>query len=92
MPTIGEFTIIEPPTSEELRQLVAESVAGSTGVLRVVLLGQQEIPTPQPQAVKFTVGLKTSRQISGLNEAGHDITVRYASDPNQPATASMTIE
>ncbi|SRR6266540_6243502 len=93
---IFEAIVTEPPTSGEIRTRVAEAIQSGLAdeLLQLTVLGEQEVPAPEPTEVTFRVARTThvqggTMQIAGPTTEGGSIIINCAADPSTPATASL---
>ncbi|HET7320060.1 MAG TPA: hypothetical protein VFI84_00565 [Candidatus Saccharimonadales bacterium] len=91
-PISREFIVVEPPTSAEVQEFVAEAIRFSS-TLDLVLLPDQEVPPPQEKPVAITMHLVNLLSngrllVLGISDESPHITVR-TQDKDQPATASI---
>lgn len=95
MHTIQEFWVKVPPTSEEVRDMVAEAIRYKSP-LELVILPDQEVPAPEEIPLVFPMRqvhlFKDGRlKIEGDNENYDSIVVRTQQADEQPARASIVI-
>ena len=93
MPNIMEFTVVQPPTSGEVRNRALEALQSHSS-LKLVILPRQVIPTPQFINVEMDVRqmLKDDDEgmrIGGTDADGNSIRILTDLDPDLPASASV---
>ena len=94
MISIEKYTVIEPPTSGEVTERAFQQLSRG-GYLKLVILGQAEVPRALPQELEFRIAQTLHPEEGGLSIGGTtaegDFVVVHASqESNEPATASVT--
>ncbi|HWT56139.1 MAG TPA: hypothetical protein VN031_03870 [Candidatus Microsaccharimonas sp.] len=89
MITVQEFSVIEPPTSEEVRRRAFEALQAGD-FLSVTVLGSREIPRPEPETVAFDISETAHPADGGMRLIGRTaldevVTMTIESDGAQPA-------
>jgi len=91
MARIQQFNIIQPPTSGEVRTQALGALE-CKGVLKLTILGKQDLPKPELSSVEVQVrdahqpdneGLR----FGGTDAEGNSVRIRTEADPELPATA-----
>jgi len=54
-PRINEYTVLQPATSEGVRERILEALASKRGVLSLLMLSDQEVPAAEPVTVSFHI-------------------------------------
>jgi hypothetical protein len=93
MITVHEFSVIEPPTSAELREQAFEALQAGD-FLPVTVLGNQEIPKPEPEQIAFSIHETSHPTDGGIHLVGRTamdeiVTVTINGDGDQPATGEI---
>ncbi len=93
MPVIKEFNVIEPPTSGEVQERALEALL-SSGLLKLTLLGQEEVPRPKETTIEFRVAQTIHPEEGGMRITGptsedNSVVIYAPEDTGMPATASI---
>ncbi len=93
MLTVHEFSVIEPPTSEEVRENAFEAL--QTGdYLSISVLSEQEVPKPAPENISFAINETAHPHDGGMRLIGRTaldeiVSIIIESDGTQPATGNI---
>lgn len=69
MLTVHEFSVVEPPTSEEVRERAFEALRAGD-YLSITVLGEQEVPKPEPEDISFAINETAHPKDGGMRLMG----------------------